>query len=192
MAFDASLVQHGALWLVGRDMPGLLSLGAAFVAERNGNIDQDIATKFGESAVVFMSVTAKPGDIARMNQDKESLRKESGCAVVFQPMKEPTVPAGFQESLYGFDIVTDDAVGLVAEVTRLLTDSGMMIVGHTGERRVAPGPRRQIQAGQKYVVMLPHDFDHGSFNYQLTQLVKKYNGKMVTPLRTVPGLLWWW
>jgi hypothetical protein len=127
-----------------------------------------------------------------MEADKAHLKKASGCAVVFQPMQQPTVPPGFQEELYGFDIVTDDAVGLIAELTRLVATFKMFIVGHTGERRVIPGPRRQTQAGQKYVVLIPPEFDHASFNYQLTQVVKRYNGVMVTPLRPVPGLLWWW
>jgi len=189
---DTPEMQHAALWLVGPDMPGLLNLGAKFVADRGGNIDKDIADKFGEKAVVFMSVTAKPVDIMRMDRDKEHLKKESRCGVVFQPMSQPTIPDGFQEDLYGFDIVTDDAVGLIAELTSLVTGFGMIVVGHTGERRVVPGPRRHVQAGQKFVVILPHEFDHAAFNHELTQVVKRYNGTMVTPLRIVPGLLWWW
>ncbi|UCC32458.1 MAG: hypothetical protein JSU86_09285 [Phycisphaerales bacterium] len=189
---DTSSVQHAALWLVGPDMPGLLNLGAAFVTDHGGNIDKDIADKFGENAVVFMSITANPSDITRMEQDKDNLKKTTGCAVVFQPMKEPTVPPGFREELHGFDIVTDDAVGLIAEITNLVATFGMMIVGHTGERRVLPGPEQKVKSGQKYVVMLPHQFDHATFNHKFTQIVKKYNGVMVTPLRAVPGLLWWW
>ena len=192
MALQESEVQHAALWLVGPDMPGLLNLGAQFVSDRGGNIDKDIADKFGEKAVVFMSVTADPADIKRMDRDKEQLKKESGCGVVFQPMMQPIVPHGFRGDLYGFDIVTDDATGLIAELTNLVARFGMMIVGHTGERRVIPGPRRQVQAGQKFVVMLPHEFDHAAFNNELTLVVRKFNGTMVTPLRTVPGLLWWW
>ncbi len=107
-------------------------------------------------------------------------------------MKQPTVPEGFQDELYGFDIVTDDAPGLIAEVTSLLATFKMLIVGHSGERRAAHGPTHQAQAGQKYVVMMPPEFDHGAFNYQLTQTLKKYHGRMLTPLRPVPGLLWWW
>jgi len=189
---DSSDVRHAALWLVGPDMPGLLNLGARFVAKYGGNIDKNIADKFGEHAAVFMSITAKPEDIKRMEQNKTELKKSSGCAVVFQAMKEPTIPDGYQSELYGFDIVTDDAVGLIAELTTLVADFGMMIVGHSGERKIMPGPRRQIQAGQKYIVVLPNEFDHADFNYAITQLVKKYNGMMATPLRPVPGLLWWW
>jgi glycine cleavage system regulatory protein len=185
-------MQHAALWLVEPDMPDLLNVGAAFVADHGGNIDKDIADKFGESAVVFMSITADPSDIARMSKDKDTLKKASRCAVVFQPMNQPTVPHGFQDDLYGFDIVSDDAVGLIADVSALVSTFGMLIVGHTGERRVAPGPSHRLQAGQKYLVMLPHEFDHGAFNHKLTQLVTKYNGVMATPLRVVPGLLWWW
>jgi len=184
--------QHAALWLIGPDMPGLLNLGSKFVAERGGNIDKDIADKFGEKAVVFMSITADPEDIKRMNRDKESLKAATGCGVVFQPMHQPTVPDGFQNDLYGFDIVTDDAPGLIAELTGLVSEFGMMVVGHTGERRVVPGPRPVVQGGQKFVVMLPHQFDHLAFTRALNDVVKKYNGTMKTPLRTVPGLLWWW
>ena len=192
MTPETSGIQHAALWLVGPDMPGLLNFGAAFVADHGGNIDKDIADKFGEKAVVFMSITANPADIQRMDKDKERLKQETGCGVVFQPMKQPTVPDGFQSELYGFDIVTDDAPGLIAEVTKIVGTFEMLIVGHTGERRAAYGPGQRVQAGQKYVVMLPHEFDHGAFNYQLTQALKKYHGHMVTPLRPVPGLLWWW
>ena len=192
MASALSDIQHAALWLVGADMPGLLNLGARFVTEHGGNIDKDIADKFGEKAVVFMSITAKPADIARMAADTSRLKETSGCAVVFQPMKDPTVPEGFQEDLYGFDIVTDDASGIIAELTGLLDAFGMFIVGHTGERRVIPGPRREVKAGQKYVVMLPFVFDHAAFNFKLTELVRRYNGQMKTALRPVPGLLWWW
>ena len=192
MPAGTSEVQHAALWFIGPDMPGLLRLGAKYVAERNGNIDKDIADKFGEKAVVFMSITAKPQDIRRMEQDVAVLKQVSGCGVVFQPMKEPTVPEGFQQDLYGFDIVTDDAPGLVAEITGLVADFGMLIVGHTGERRVIPGPRPQVRAGQKYVVMLPLAFDHIAFGRAIDTLVKRFNGVMKTPLRTVPGLLWWW
>ncbi len=88
-------MQHADMWLIGSDMPGLLNLGSKFVADRGGNIDKDIADKFGESAAVFMSVTAAPGDIKQMAQDKEALKKATGCTVVFQPMKEPTIPDGF-------------------------------------------------------------------------------------------------
>ena len=189
---DKSEIRHAALWLVGPDMPGLLRLGAKWVAERGGNIDKDIADKFGENAVVFMSLTAEPDGIRRMEADRHELKKASGCAVVFQPMKEPTVPEGFQETLYGFDILTDDEVGIIAEITHLVGSFGMLIVGHTGERRVVPGPRRQVQAGQKYIAMLPPDFDHGGFTLKLNELVKKYHGQMITPLKPVPGLLWWW
>ena len=189
---DTSDVQHAALWLVGPDMPGLLNLGAAFVADHGGNIDKDIGDKFGESAVVFMSVTASPSDIKRMQRDKEGLKKASRCAVVFQPMRQPTVPEGFQDELFGFDVVTDDAVGLIAELTDLLVKFEILIVGHTGERRVIPGPRHDVKAGQKYIVMLPQAFDHAVFNYELTKAVKRHNGVLVTPLRQVPGLLWWW
>ena len=184
--------QHAALWLIGPDMPGLLNMGARFVAEHGGNIDKDIADKFGEKAVVFMSITAKPADIARMADDTSELKKISGCAVVFQPMKEPTAPKGFREDLHGFDIVTDDAVGVIAEVTKLVADYGMMIVGHTGERRVEPGPRRRVQAGQKFILLLPHEFDLNEFSFYLTKVATKYNGLVKSPLRPVPGLLWWW
>jgi len=185
-------MQHAALWLIGPDMPGLLRLGSKFVADRGGNIDKDIADKFGEKAVVFMSITARPPDIARMGADIESLKKESRCGVVFQPMKEPTIPDGFQPDLQGFDVVTDDAPGLIVEMTTLIGSFGMMIVGHTGERRVVPGPRTRHQAGQKFVVMLPHEFDHYQFAAKLSELVAKHHGRVVTPLRVVPGLLWWW
>jgi len=192
MTTASSEVQHAALWLIGPDMPGLLRLGAKFVAERGGNIDKDIADKFGEKAVVFMSITAKPADIKRMEQDREALKAASGCGVVFQPMKQPTVPEGFQGTLHGFDIVTDDSSGLIAEITSLLADFGVLVVGHTGERRIVPGPRSQVQAGQKYVVMLPHDFDHLGFTRGIDALAKRHNGSLKSPLRAVPGLLWWW
>jgi glycine cleavage system regulatory protein len=192
MTTGTSEVQHAALWLIGPDMPGLLRLGAKFVADRGGNIDKDIADKFGEKAVVFMSITAKPADIKRMEQDKDVLKTASGCGVVFQPMKQPTVPEGYQGTLHGFDIVTNDSPGLVAEITGLLADFGVLVVGHTGERRIVPGPRSQVQAGQKYVVMLPHDFDHLGFTRGLDALAKRYNGALKSPLRAVPGLLWWW
>ena len=192
MSLTTFEMQHAALWLIGADMPGLLRIGSEFVAKRGGNIDKDIADKFGEKAVVFMSITANPADIARMEEEKDELKKITGCGVVFQPMKEPTVPSGFQEELHGFDIVTDDAVGLIAQVTKVIDQFGMLIVGHTGERRVMPGPARKVQGGQKYIVMLPRDFDHAAFNHLMTELVKKYNGRMVSPLRIVPGLLWWW
>ena len=185
-------VQHAALWLVGPDMPGLLNLGATFVRDRGGNIDKDIADKFGENAVVFMSVTAEPANIQRMAAETASLKAASGCAVVFQPMKEPTIPAGFCEELHGFDVITDDAPGIIAEITKLVADYGMLIVGHTGERRVVPGPRRQVQAGQKYIVMLPRTFDLNEFSFYLNKLVKQHNGQVKAPLRPVPGLLWWW
>lgn len=184
--------QHAALWMIGPDMPGLLRMGAEFVAHRGGNIDKDIADKFGEKAVVFLSITARPEDIARMAADKQSLAQSTNCGVVFQPMNQPTVPPGFREDLYGFDLVSDDAAGIVADITHLLEKHGLLIVGHTGERRVIPGPRRKVQAGQKYIVMVPHDFDFGMFTYQLTEIIKKYNGQMNTSLRPVPGLLWWW
>ncbi len=192
MPSEASDIQHAALWLIGPDMPGLLSLGSKYVADRGGNIDKDIADKFGEKAVVFMSITAKPSDIKRMNDDKEELKKTSGCGVVFQPMKQPTVPAGFRPDLHGFDIVTEDAPGIIAEITGLVAQYGVLIVGHTGERRRVPGPRAKFEGGQKFVVMLPHEFDHIGFTRALDDLVHKHNGTMKTPLRTVPGLLWWW
>jgi hypothetical protein len=139
-----------------------------------------------------MSITAKPADIKRMEAERDQLKVIAGMGVVFQAMKEPTVPPGFREDLYGFDIVTDDASGLIAEITGLLAEFGMFIVGHTGERKVQPGPRPKVQAGQKFIVMLPMEFDHLAFTRALDILVKKFNGTMKTPLRTVPGLLWWW
>ncbi len=192
MPSDIPDMHHAALWLIGSDMPGLLNLGSKYVADRGGNIDKDIADKFGEKAVVFMSITAKPADIQRMDDDKDALKKSSGCGVVFQPMKEPTVPPGFQDELYGFDIVTDDAPGRIAEITDLIAEFGIMIVGHTGERRRVPGPVPKVEGGQKFVVMLPCQFDQVGFARALDTLVKKFNGTMKTPLRTVPGLLWWW
>lgn len=185
-------MNHAALWLIGPDMPGLLNIGSKFVTERGGNIDKDIADRFGEKAVVFMSITAAPEDIERMNKDTAELKKATNCGVVFQPMHNPTVPDDYHADLYGFDLITDDAVGLIVEATELVATFGILVVGHTGERRILPGPRRQIQSGQKFVVMLPKKFDHVEFTRQMGVLAKKYNGSMVTPLRTVPGLLWWW
>jgi len=184
--------QHAALWLIGPDMPGLLRIGSKYVADRGGNIDKDIADKFGEKAVVFMSITASPVDIARMEADREQLKKDTGCGVVFQPMQNPTVPEGYRDELFGFDIVTEDKSGLVVELTEMVERHGMMIVGHTGERRHAPGPRGVYESGQKVVVVVPNDFDQFEFAGDLTKLVHKYNGKIVAPLRAVPGLLWWW
>ncbi len=192
MASETPQYRHAALWLIGPDMPGLLRLGAKFVSRRGGNIDKDIADKFGEKAVVFMSITAAPDDIKRMDREKDELKKASGCGVVFQAMNEPTVPDGFQAELFGFDVITDDAIGVIAALTTLLDSFGTVIVGHTGERRIMPGPRRETKAGQKFVVMLPLDFDHADFNFKLSELVREYNGKMQSPLRPVPGLLWWW
>jgi glycine cleavage system regulatory protein len=185
--------QHAALWLIGPDMPGLLRMGAKFVADRGGNIDKDIADKFGEKVVVFMSITAKPDDIKRMEREKDVLKVQTkDLGVVFQPMKEPTVPPGFKDDLYGVDIVTDDAPGIIVELTALLAEFHMLIVGHTGERRTLPGPRPKAVAGQKFIVMLPYEFDHVEFTHRLSELVRKHNGTVKTPLRTVPGLLWWW
>jgi hypothetical protein len=107
-------------------------------------------------------------------------------------MSQPTIPAEYRDELHGFDVITDDAVGVVAELTKLVADFGMMVVGHTGERRVMPGPRREIKGGQKFVVLLPQEFDLAGFSYQLGLLVKKYKGQIQSPLRPVPGLLWWW
>ncbi|MCH9001015.1 MAG: hypothetical protein IIC02_00455 [Planctomycetes bacterium] len=191
MASDTTELQHAALWLIGPDMPGLLKLGARFVADRGGNINKDIADKFGEKAVVFMSISAAPDDIARMEREKEKLEFASGVGVVFQPMNEPTVPEGFQDGLYGFDVITDDAPGLVAKLTRLAEEFGLLLVGHTGELRVVPGLTPLVQAGQKFVVMLPEEFDHHGFTEKLNSLVEEHNGVVQTPLRPVLGLLWW-
>lgn len=192
MSQETSDFQHAALWLIGPDVPGLLNLGSKFVAERGGNIDKDIADKFGEKCVVFMSVTASPAAIRKMNEDKDELKTTSQCGVVFQPMKDPTVPDGFERELYGFDVVMEDAPGLIAEMTDLLAQYGLLIVGHTGERRRIPGPAARYEGGQKYIVMLPNAFDHVGFARALSELVKKHKGTLKTPLRIVPGLLWWW
>ncbi len=192
MPGGTSDMQHAAMWLIGPDMPGLLNRGSKFVADRGGNIDKDIADKFGEKAVVFMSISARPEDIKRMDAEKGELKKLSGCGVVFQPMNEPTVPAGFKPDLHGFDIVMQDAPGLVAEVTELLAEYGILIVGHSGERRRIPGPVARFEGGQKFVVMLPVEFDHVGFTHALNDLVKKRKGNLKTPLRIVPGLLSWW
>jgi len=192
MAETQERFQHAALWLIGPDMPGLLRMGAEYVFERGGNIDKDIADKFGEKAVVFLSITANPTDICRMDRDKEQLRKQSGCGVVFQPMNSPTIPDGFQDDLHGFDVVTDDKPGIIADLTSLLAEFGVLIVGHTGERFREKGPQPRARAGQKYAVMLPREFDHVRFTLELGTLIKKYNGSIKTPLRNVPGLLWWW
>lgn len=184
--------QHAALWLIGSDMPGLLKLGAEYVSARGGNIDKDIADKFGEKAVVFMSITADPQNIERMGRDTDMLKSASGCGVVFQAMNQPTVPPGYQSDLHGFDVVVDDAPGLIAKFTHLMETHGMLILGHTGERRVVPGLKPLAQAGQKFVVMLPKKFDQEHFNKTLAALVQEHHGVLVSPLRTVPGLLWSW
>lgn len=185
-------MSHAALWLIGPDMPGLLNLGSKFVTDRGGNIDKDIADRFGEKAVVFISLTAEPSDIQRMQKEAPQLKKATNCGVVFQPMHNAQIPEACLPDLYGFDIITDDAPGLLAKVTDLVSSYGILIVGHTGERRAVPGPRQRVEFGQKFVVMVPHRFDHHEFANDISKLVKSYNGSMVTPLRTVPGLLWWW
>ena len=192
MSEETSDIRHAALWLIGPDVPGLLNLGSKFVAERGGNIDKDIADKFGEKCVVFMSITASASGIRKMDADIEAFKSSSRCGVVFQPMKEPIVPDGFEPELHGFDVVMEDAPGIIAEMTDLLANFGMLIVGHTGERRRVPGPVAKYEGGQKYIVMLPLEFDHFGFTHAISELVKKHNGTMKTPLRTVPGLLWWW
>ena len=185
-------MHHAAMWLIGPDMPGILERGSEFVARHRGNIEKNIADTFGEKAVVFMSITAPPEAIAEMQRDTPDLKRASGCNVIFEQMKRPTAPEGYQEALYGFDIVTDDASGLLAEIANLIAVCGMAIVGHTGERRVVPGPRPLIQSGQKFIVLLPHKFNQAGFRDKLTELVTKYHGVIISPLRPVPGLLWWW
>ena len=54
----SSVIKHAALWLVGPDMPGLLNLGARFVANQGGNIDKNIADKFGADES-YLTVTLK-------------------------------------------------------------------------------------------------------------------------------------
>jgi glycine cleavage system regulatory protein len=185
-------LQHAALWLLGRDMPGILKLSAEYIALRGGSIEKDIADRFGEQAMVFLSVSAKPIDIARMDLDKKCLEQATGCGVVFQPTTLPTVPEGFQEDLFGFDILTDDTPGLIAELTGLIGNFGILIVGHTGERSATPGPTPLFQARQKFVLMLPHEFDRDEFSRVLDEFVKKHNGVLTTPLRPVLGLFWSW
>jgi len=182
-------MQHAALWLLGPDVKGLLNRGADFVAKRGGNIVKDIADRFGNRVVVFMSIIAEPKNIARMDAEKHVLRHETGCDVVFQPLKEPTVPAGFQMVLHGFNVVTEDAPGLVVELTMLIERFGLLIVGHSGERRNVSGPVIKIEAGQKFVVMLPIKFSRDNFVRALSDLVQRYHGKVVSPLGKVPGLL---
>lgn len=183
---------HAALWVVGPDMPGLLNVAASFVRDRGGNIDRNIAHKFGENCVIFMSISADPPDIDRMDQEKMELKRSSGCNVKFQPMLQPTVPNGFRNELYGFDILTRDSKGLLAELTSLVSQFGMFIIGHTGERYIKEGPRPVVQVGQKVVVMMPHEFDQLEFSRQINDLAKRHRGTVKTPLRSVPGLLWWW
>ena len=184
--------QHAALWLVGRGMPNLLRIGAKWVADHGGNIDKDIAIKSGEMGVVFMSITAGSHEIALMHDVKATLKEAAGCTVVFQPMKQPAFPDGFEPVLYGLDVVSDDASGLLAGLTELLQAFGIMIVGHTGERRVVPGPKPLVQSGQKIIVLLPHDFDAAGFRGKLADFVNRFRGDVVSPLRPVSGLLWWW
>ena len=47
-------------------------------------------------------------------------------------------------------------------------------------------------AGQKFVVKIPREFERVDFAAKLSAVAKKYHGKVVTSLRAVPGLLWWW
>ena len=184
--------QHAALWLVGRGMPNLLRIGAQWVADHGGNIDKDVAVKSGEMGVVFMSIMAGREQIADMLKYKASLKEATGCSVVFQPMRQPTIPDDFEQVLYGLDIATDDNSGLLAELTELLEAHGIMIVGHTGEQRVIPGPKPLVQSGQKLIVLLPHEFDAAGFRDKLADFVKRYRGDIISPLRPVSGLLWWW
>ena len=120
------------------------------------------------------------------------LKEATGCSVVFQPMRQPTIPDDFEQVLYGLDIATDDASGLLAELTELLEAHGIMIVGHTGEQRIIPGPKPLVQSGQKLVVLLPHEFDAAGFRDKLADFVRRFRGDVISPLRPVSGLLWWW
>ncbi|MHC5112741.1 MAG: ACT domain-containing protein [Planctomycetota bacterium] len=191
MTDSSQELQHAALWLIGPDVPGLLNIGSKFVADRNGNIDKNIADKFGEKCVVFMSISGQPPDIAQMDADREKLKKASGCGVVFQPMRHAVAPEHYNDELYGFDIITNDKRGLLAEMTNLIKDHDMVITGHIGERRPAPGPRGEIQVGQRFLVLLPPDMNEMEFAGDLNALVRRYDGKVKTPLQAVPGLLWW-
>ena len=185
-------MQHAALWLVGRGMPNLLRVGAQWVADHGGNIDKDVAVKSGEMGVVFMSITASREQIEQMLKYKAGLKEATGCSVVLQPMRQPTIPDDFEQVLYGLDIATDDNSGLLAELTELLEAHGILIVGHTGEQRVIPGPKPLVQSGQKLVVLLPHEFDAAGFRDKLADFVKRFRGDVISPLRPVSGLLWWW
>ena len=99
MSEETDAIQHAALWLIGPDMPGLLRLGAEFVADRGGNIDKDIADKFGEKAVVFMSITANPEGVPRfwrnvIDGPKSMVRKNAttrGMRMLFSAMSAKPV-----------------------------------------------------------------------------------------------------
>ena len=62
MTSTQSNIQHAALWLIGPDMPGLLRLGAKFVADRGGNIDK---------AMQHLNEYIPKGDSRREKAEKE-------------------------------------------------------------------------------------------------------------------------
>ncbi len=95
-------------------------------------------------------------------------------------MSQPIVPESFQEELHGFDVLTEESKGWLAEFTRRRSDDGLPFAGHTGKRAAKSGPLGEIQVGQKVVVVLAHAFDRMAFAGALTMLARTPSDVMTT------------
>lgn len=114
------------LTLVGPDRPGLVRHLAEQVALRGGSwLESRMARLAGQFAGI-VRVQIADGEVGALTQSFEKLRAE-GMQVAIHPAADAPAPPPPAASLLMLDLVCQDRPGIVREIARVLSASGVNI-----------------------------------------------------------------
>jgi glycine cleavage system regulatory protein len=204
-----TMKSYAVLTLVGVDAHGLLARASEFVVSHQGNITSDVTCSMGGSVAVVSLCFEFEDDshqtrMQAMQNGMATLETDTRCACRLHSAVSPSpitrISPDYLPTAYGASVVSDDAPGLLKELSALCKRWGVNIIGHTGESLEGGGDSGKHEYRQLFLVWLPRKTPNGAefrlkffdTEFQETVAKKPFNGRssLFYPVYTLFGRFW--
>jgi glycine cleavage system transcriptional repressor len=126
--------QWFAMAAIGRDRPGIVADLSACVYGCGCNLEDASMTMLGSEFATLMLVSGQGGDLQeRLYEATKRLEWERHLTVFLRPVEAPAAPATGRS--FELAAVGVDKAGIVAGVSRVLADHGVLILDLRGEAK---------------------------------------------------------
>ena len=131
---DMSQKKWFAMAAIGRDRPGIVADVSECVYACGCNLEDASMTMLGSEFATLMLVSGSGADLQeRLYEATKRLEWERRLTVFLRPVDGPGVPGSGAE--YSLSAVGVDKAGIVAGVSRVLADHGVLITDLRGEAK---------------------------------------------------------